>query len=171
MDARRRGTTTGCTKWRSTCMRVLGNASDGANGLTICRISTKARQASPHQQHLYLYITSPRRIYAARRTRQTMHCIPPRRIEGLLKQVQYDKVQDMLACHTRKLAFLRDREKEFMQKGRHIIRERTREAEERREAAMRKHGVLDEPMMGTVDLRTQERRTSITYLQYSSLSV
>jgi hypothetical protein len=72
------------------------------------------------------------------------------RIEGLLQQVQNDKVQDTLAYHRIKLPFLRGRERELVQERRRIICEGMREVEEHRQAAMRRYGIQDEAESGSI---------------------
>jgi hypothetical protein len=101
-------------------MRVLGNASDDANGLLVfANINDCTRRISSSSiQHASVpfikrhstirhRITMLDYIKRENRVKQPIE-FHQERIEGLLQQVQNDKVQDTLAYHRRKLTFLRD---------------------------------------------------------------
>jgi hypothetical protein len=164
-------------------MRVLGNASDDANGLLVlANINDCTRRIPPSSFHQGIHhasvpflkrhstirhrITMLDYIKRENRVKQPI-AFHQERIEGLLQQVQNDKVQDTLAYHRRKLTFLRDRERELVQKRRRIIREGMREVEEHRQAAIRRYGVQDELESGSIgnfhDPHAQERRACVSH--------
>ncbi|KAF1835935.1 hypothetical protein BDW02DRAFT_596883 [Decorospora gaudefroyi] len=60
------------------------------------------------------------------------------RIEGLITQVQTDKVQDTLAYHRRKIVFLRGRQRELSQEQAHSRRKASHE--DNRQAPIRRNG-------------------------------